>query len=118
MKNNMVRFLMFAAAVLLTVLLPLIWEIVVHGWIAVAFLVLAECLVFLVPAMWKEKNFPLRLPLMLFVYPVYFVLTLALVLTAGFISLRLLLTIELAAAFLVLVSICICELTKKNEEQK
>ena len=112
------RILMFSGALLLTVVLPLIWGIVEHGWIAVGCLVLAEGLLFLTPANWKSDTFPLRLPLLLFVYPIYFIASLVLMLCAAMISWKILLTIALILTFVLLVAVCVCGLTVNSDKEK
>ena len=109
---------MFIGALLLTIVLPLIWGIVEHGWIAVGCLVLAEGLLFLTPTNWKSESFPLRLPLLLFIYPIYFIASLVLVFCAAMIAWKMLLTISLILTFVLLVSVCITGLTVNNNKEK
>ena len=67
------------------------------------FLIFAQGVFFLTPANYRKKEFPLRLPLVLAVNPLYLLLTLAIVITAPLmdLSLRMVMVMELAAfAFL------------------
>lgn len=118
MKNHFVRFVMFFFAVLLTVVIPvLIFDrIAASCWIGIGFMLPAEALVFLPSAKWRNAGFPIRLPLLLFVFPGYFVLTLAAALFSYLLTWRQMLAVELLLAFPVLISVCIAVLTGKTEE--
>ncbi|MBQ9501556.1 MAG: hypothetical protein IJU70_05320 [Lentisphaeria bacterium] len=118
MSNNIIRTLMFLAAMLLTLAIPaLVTEkLSSSNWVGIIFLIPAEALLFLPAIFIKDKNFPLRVPLFLWVFPGYFILTLALALCSGLLAWRILLTVELVLTFLIFISVCISLLAGNSEE--
>lgn len=120
MQKKYLRFILFAAAALLTVVLPflLLDKVSVQCLIALAFAVLAEGLLILQPINLKNKNMPIRLPLLLYIYPLYLAVTLLLVVFSAKITWRYMLAFELLAAFPVLAAYVISALASGSEEDK
>ena len=118
MDKFIIRFILFfGAAALTTAMILLLKEEPSNGdWIGYAFLILAEALVILSPAAAGNYNFPIRLPLLLFVFPGYLILTLVLLLCAGYFQWKKLLAVELIAVFPVFASVCIAALAGKSKE--
>ena len=118
MNKSIIRFVLFlgVASGTVAILLLLRDEPTVPERIGVAFLVLAEVLVTLVPAAAGRHDFPLRTPLFLFAFPGYLVLTLALAVFAGLFAWRMLLVLELAAALPIFVAVCVVALAGRSRE--
>ena len=112
MKKILIRSMMLASCLLLTVVLSLLWKLSSSGWTAAGFLLLAEVLLFLPPTDWKNRAFPLRLVLLVFVYPLYLIVTLLLLICSSLMAWEVLLTAELVLAFLLVLCICLCCLVK------
>ena len=119
MNKIAIRFIMFIAAAALTVAVPLLifGSISISGRIGIGFMVLAEALVFLTPTAWRRKDFPIRLPLMLFVFPAYLAVTLALAICSPLIAWKPLLAVELVLAFPVLIAVCIAALAGPTDKE-
>ena len=119
MNKFMIRFILFSGAAALTagMILLLKEEPSTGDWIGCGFLILAEALAVLSPAAAGEYDFPLRLPLLLFVFPCYVVLTLVLLLCAGYFQWKKLLAIELIAVFPVFASVCIAALAAGKSKE-
>ena len=118
MNKNLIRIVIFIAALLLSTGLPLIWEVNAQVWTAVMFLVLSEILLVLVPAKWMNKFFPMQLPMLVFIFPCYFTVTLIMVLFSTALSWKWLMTIELISLFLLIASCGVCMLNIQSKENK
>lgn len=103
-KNTVVRFMMLAAMIMVSVAAVLIWSaaMTVSGWIAFGFMIVAQILLFVPGINGGSENFPLRLPLYLFILPGYLIATMVLLFCSWVISWRIMLSAELGAALFVI----------------
>ena len=117
MKKMVVRILMLAAMIIATVGAVLIWSnaMTVSGWIAFGSLLAAEILLFVPCPRGNSRNFPLFLPLYLFVLPGYLIAALVLLVCSARIPWRIMASAQLGIVLFVMLCCGIALLISRPE---